>query len=122
MQITQYFQTVNQVNTADTIYMNGQMVLSPGSTSSDLSKMLTSLQSEIALLESVPEVDRLKVTQSISDATAELQKPEPKKDRINTYLSNAGEMLKGAAGAASGAVAFATTLSEIGKWAITCLK
>jgi hypothetical protein len=109
-------------NQVENVYnVNGDLILSKGSTAADLARQLASLRQEVARLPGMDPQSRETSLKAVDAAIEESRRPKPKGIEIQKHLDNAASVIEKSQGLAENGLKLAQTLFSIGKWVIGVL-
>lgn len=100
--------------------VNGDLILTEGSTAADLARELRMLRSQVEALTEL-QTPKGAAVKAIDTAIAEAEKPIPRGSEIRKHLEAAASTIEKTQGIADKGLKLAETLLKIGKWAVALL-
>ena len=101
--------------------VNGDLILTKGSTATDVARELKTLRTEIAEFKELGAPAKEASVKAIDAAITETQKPKPQPIEIQKHLDTAASAIEKTQGIADKGLKLAETLLKIGKWVVALL-
>ena len=113
---------VTNAITAETVHLEGQVVLTSESKAADLARQLAAIRDKVSEIDHLDDNEKARAAENIDAAEEEARADKPDGDVIQKNLARASEILKSTSATITGTAALATTLYEMGTWAANLLR